>query len=152
MENENTKLEELMNKQLKTQRITMVASIITAACFMILTIAVLTAVPKINKAVSSINGMMEEIQAIVDSTEELSRVGLEAVNEINKALPALTEASDSIASISKSLEDEGLPKLYQTLENLEALKKLQNINIEELNGAIKSLHDVVAPLARLFGN
>jgi len=152
MENENTKLEELMQKQLKIQKITMVACLIMCVCFLVLTLSVLAVVPQLAQAVNSVNEMMGEIQTIVDSTEELSKVGLEAVNEINKALPALTEASDSIAAISKSLEDEGLPKLYQTLENLESLKKLQDINIEELNGAIKSLHDVVAPLARLFGN
>lgn len=149
--NSNENIEKLLKKQLTAMRITMVCAIILVGCFLAITVSIVNLMPKIDAAAAMVETMSVEIENVVKSTTELEKELTRTISEFNEVLPTLGEASEAIADISESLSNEGLPKLYETLDQLEGLEKLQNINIDDLNSAIKSLADVVAPLARLFG-
>jgi len=136
----NNKLEEYAKKQLLTSRITMVCAIILCLCFVIVTLAVVNMVPKVNTALEEISKVAEDIDGQMEEAEML-------IKQLNEAVPALEAASNSITSVAESLEDEGLPKLYDTLASL---KKLEELDLTSLNSAIKNLSDVIEPLAKFF--
>lgn len=144
-------IEKLLKKQLFAARVTMVCAIGLVCCFIVITLAIVNTVAKVDAVVAAVETMSAEVKNVVASTTELEAELTKTISEFNEVLPTLGEASEAIAEISESLNDEGLPKLYETLDQLEGLEKLQNIDIESLNGAITSLYNVVAPLSRLFG-
>jgi len=136
----NNKLEELAKKQLITSRITMVCVIILCLCAVIATLAIVNLVPKVNTALEQISQVAADIDAQMEEAELL-------IKQLNEAVPALESASNAITGVAKNLEDEGLPKLYDTLASL---KKLEELDLTTLNGAIKNLSDVIEPLAKFF--
>ena len=155
---EETK-EKLLKAQLAAARIGTFFTAALFGCFLWLTVSLTSVIPKVEESLQKVNKVAEEADELIDTagemlaaTTELEKELVITVGEANKVLPGLADASEDIAAISQSLIDEGLPQLYETLENLEGLKKLEDINTEELNSAIKSLHDVVEPLAKLFGH
>jgi len=150
METEKSKLEKLLEKQLFATRMIMICNVLLLCCLLVMTIAVVKLVPKINTTLEQITVLTTQAESVMEDMDTLAKETTTAVTEFNKVIPTLSDASSNIAEISASLTDEGLPKLYETLENLEGLKKLQNIDINSLNDAIKSLSDVVEPLAKFF--
>ena len=140
-----------MKKQMLFTKITAICSAGLLVCVLVLTIAVLRLTPAISETASKINEIAEEALVIVDDVQELTKTAAVSIGEINKvvkqiddALPAFISASDDISSIAASLNEEGLPKLYEDLD------KLSRLDIESLNNSIRSLYDVIEPLAQLF--
>lgn len=140
---EKNKLEEYAKKQLAAGRVTMVCSILLCLCLVIITLAVVNTVPKLNQALARVDAAVEDADSMLDEVDTL-------VKQLNDTVPALKEASESITAVADSLEDEGLPKLYETLEALQGLKKLEDLDLEALNGAIESLYNVIKPMSDFF--
>ena len=89
------------------------------------------AITTASEAIESVNGMMGEVQGVVDnldkSTQELAAINLdEMLGNVN----TLVETSE------KSVE--------------QTVKKLDDIDLDSLNKAIKDLSTIIAPLAKLF--
>ncbi len=90
-----------------------------------------SAITTASEAIESVNGMMGEVQTVVSnldkSTKELAAIDLdEMLDNVN----GLVDTSE------KSVQ--------------ETVKKLDDVDIDSLNKAIKDLSTIIAPLAKLF--
>lgn len=121
------KLEEAEEKRMFYAKCQLYLSAVAAAsCFLlfcVVTAACLSVLPRVHSSLDTIETVAADLQVVSD---QLSRADLET----------LVEHVDQMAVTS----EEGIR---------EALLKIQAINIEELNQAIKGLSDVVSPLAKL---
>lgn len=125
------KLEANQKKQTGLLRVTAICNVLICICMVILTLAIVNMVPKITEA-------LNEIQTLAGTTNE-------AMGDIEKIIPELEKSAKGMTEISNSIQNDGLPKLYESLDNL------NKIDMETLNESIKGLSDVVSPLAKLFG-
>ncbi len=128
-------LQELVELQKKTASRQLVATVATCTLAGAFIIALLIVVPKLLT-------MSAEISAMVANTEKL-----------------VTEADELIAQTGKSLT--GIDTMISNVNDLvvdnteavsEALKNIQDIDIDQLNEAIRNLSDAVEPLAKLNNN
>ena len=89
------------------------------------------AIVNASDAISQVNGMMDEVQSVVTnldkSTQELAAIDL---NDMLDNVNTLVDTSEK--------------RLVETVE------KLDNIDLESLNKAIKDLSSIISPLAKLF--
>lgn len=133
---ENRQLTELLEKMEKNEecrnryaRRQFLASVVTAVC------CVLILGVGIGSYVAVVPGLRDALVEIRTVTADLSRIS-EQLTEAD--LAGLVEHVDQMAVTS----EQGVK---------EALEKIESIDIDELNRAIKALSDVVTPLARLMG-
>ena len=128
-------LQELVELQKKTASRQLVATVATCTLAASFIIALLIVVPKLLT-------MSAEISAVVANTEKL-----------------VTEADELIAQTEQSLT--GIDTMISNVNDLvvdnteavsEALKNIQDIDIDQLNEAIRNLSDAVEPLAKLNNN
>ena len=120
------KNEERRNRYAKWQ---FLASLVTAVC------CVLILGIGIGAYVTVVPGLKDALGEIQTVTADLNRIA-EQLTEAD--LAGLVEHVDRLAVTS----EEGMT---------DALEKIESIDIDELNRAIKALSDVVTPLARLMG-
>lgn len=133
---ENRQLTELLEKMEKNEerrnryaRRQFLVSVVTAVC------CVLILGVGIGAYVAVVPGLRDALVEIRTVTADLSRIS-EQLTEAD--LAGLVEHVDQMAVTS----EQGVK---------EALEKIESIDIDELNRAIKALSDVVTPLARLMG-
>lgn len=124
-------LVENSKKQLFYSRLGAVAMLIIAAAFLVCLVMVL---PQAIAAVRNANHIMVQASDTITLADE--------------AITSITEMSDSITAMGRNMDT------FIT-ENAEAvtdvMKKIEDIDFEGLNGAIKDLGEVIEPLARFFG-
>lgn len=125
------KLEANQKKQTGLLRVTAICNVLICVCMVILTLAIVNMVPKITEALG-------EVQNLASTTTQ-------AVSDIEKIIPELEQSAKGMTEISASIQSDGLPKLYESLDNL------NKVDVETLNNSIQGLSDVVSPLAKLFG-
>lgn len=97
----------------------------TVAMFLMVLSAYISLVPKLKTSAAEIETVTKELSVISRQLSEADLAGL-------------VKHVDQMAVTS----EEGVK---------EALEKIESINIDELNHAIKSLSEVVSPLAKLMG-
>ncbi len=97
----------------------------TVAMFLMVLSAYISLVPKLKTSAAEIEMVTKELSVISRQLSEADLAGL-------------VKHVDQMAVTS----EEGVK---------EALEKIESINIDELNHAIKSLSEVVSPLAKLMG-
>lgn len=118
-------------KQLLYSRISAIAVLVIAAAFLICFVMVL---PEMIAAIHNANNIMVQASETITLADE--------------AIASVTEMSDSITAMGKNMDT------FIT-ENSEAvtdvMEKIEAIDFEGLNGAIKDLGEVVEPLAKFFG-
>ena len=111
---------------------------ISAICCGILAIAVvitlLILVPSLLKTIHQVNGVVTEAEETLVQAQE----ALDGVGEMTDAVTSMSENMDTFVS-------ENVVSIEQVM------KKLEAIDFEGLNGAIKDLGDVVEPMAKFFG-
>ena len=107
---------------------------------------------KVEGVVEDAQVIAKDVETLAGDAETLAKTATEAISQIDgvmdqidEVIPTLDKATKDISDVAASLNEEGLPKLYDNLDSL------NRIDIESLNESIKSLHNVVEPLARLFG-
>ena len=125
-------LNELVQLQKKTatrQLIAMTASVIIAVCF---AIALIIVVPMVVR-------MSKEVSAMAASTQDL----------VKEAEELITQADDSLKGIDSMIENVNKVVVDNTQAVTEAISNIQNIDIDQLNEAIRNLSDAVEPLAKL---
>jgi archaellum component FlaC len=90
-----------------------------------------TAVEQAGDAIEQVNSMMGEVQSVVTnldkSTKELAAIDLEGV---------LTNVNSLVETSEKSVQD--------------TVKKIDDVDLDSLNKAIKDLSTIISPLAKLF--
>lgn len=111
---------------------------ISAICGGILTMAVVIAllilVPSLLKTIHQVNGVAAEAE--------------ETLAQAQDALAGVDEMTDAVTSMSENM-DTFVTENAVSIEQV--MKKLEAIDFEGLNGAIKDLGDVVEPMAKFFG-
>lgn len=121
IEASNAGQEKYARKQYRMALISMISNVAVLGIVIFITITLL---PKVNSALRSLNYIMNDMQSI---TSELSEVDFDRmVDDVN------TLVNDSNDSLS------------------DAMKKLNSIDFETLNKAIRNLNDTVEPLAKFF--
>lgn len=147
---ENKKMEELLEKidnsekqQRSYAKWQFIMSVITAvSCFGIFCVAVMA------------------YQAVVPTVRDMMPVAQEMIPMAQHSLESISTVAENLNEISSQLISADLAGLVEHVDHmavaseeslLEALETINAINIEELNTAIRSLSDVVTPLANLMG-
>ena len=101
---------------------------------MAVVIALLILVPSLLKTIHQVNGVVAEAE--------------ETLAQAQDALAGVDEMTDAVTSMSENM-DTFVTENAVSIEQV--MKKLETIDFEGLNGAIKDLGDVVEPMAKFFG-
>ena len=130
MEN-NQEMQKLMKKQLVYARIQCVFAVVAAVCCLVLLLTVLRVMPQVQEIAQEVQAIGTQAETVLTNletvTEKLAQVDLAGMVNDMDAL---------VASSQTGVE--------------EALKKIENIDIDALNKAIQNLSAVVEPLAKFF--
>ena len=124
-------LKELVSNSRKQLFYTKLAAFVAAAA---LVVCLVILVPSVVKTVNRAN----EVMAKASGTIELA----------DTAIASVTEMSNSITVMGNNM-DTFITENAESVEQV--MKKLDDIDFEGLNSAIKDLGDVVEPLANFFG-
>lgn len=118
------------NKQLFYTRISSIAMVIFVA---VMTITCITVVPTVMKTVDRANDIMIQAQNILEDVDE----SLEAVDK-------MTAEITSAASGINTMVDDNAGVMS------DAMNKINGVDFEGLNSAIKDLQDVIEPMANFM--
>ena len=97
-------------------RVTGGCAVAIFACVLILTMTIMSYTPRINSILANLDEISVELE----------------------------ESSRDVSAIMKSMNEEGLGKMYETLDNI------QRIDIDKLNDSIDSLYRIINPLSQIF--
>lgn len=131
---ENSLLEELVNnsqKQLFYERVRTVAALVIAVSIVM---GIVLVVPKALVTVQKANDIMEQ----ASETIILANAAIESVTSMSKSITTMGDNMDTFITDNS-----------ETMT--EVMEKIEGIDFEGLNSAIKDLGDVVEPLANFFG-
>lgn len=131
---EESYLEELVKnsrKQLFYDRIKTLAALVIAAGVIYCAIMVL---PSVMNTVQHANQVMAQVSETITLADE--------------AIESITEMSESITDMGDNM-DTFITENAESVE--EVMKKIEAVDFENLNKAIKDLGDVVEPFANFFG-
>lgn len=127
-------LKELVSNSKKQLFYTRLAALVAFVAAAALLICLIVLVPTVVKTVNRAN----EVMAKASGTIELADTAIAGVTEMSEAITAMGNDMDAfLAENAESVE--------------QVMKKLDEIDFEGLNSAIKDLGDVVEPLASFFG-
>lgn len=118
-------------KQLFYSRIAAVAAMIFTAALVICLIII---VPSVMRTVNQANEVMEQAS--------------ETITLADAAIESVTQMSQSITTMGNNM-DSFITENSESVQQI--MKKMDEIDFEGLNSAIKDLGDVVQPLANFFG-
>lgn len=104
------------DKVLFWARVTGGCTVAIFACVLILTMTIMSYTPRINSILANLDEISVELE----------------------------ESSRDVSAIMKSMNEEGLGKMYETLDNI------QRIDIDKLNDSIDSLYRIINPLSQIF--
>ncbi len=129
IEAENAAQEKYAKKQYTVSKI---RAAFSAGSFLVIVVCALIIVPKLLYTFREVDLSMENMHTVMENLEAIS-------SELAEA-----DLAGMLENVNGLVEDsqKGIA---------EAMEKIAALNIEELNGAIKDLHTVIEPLARLFG-
>lgn len=127
-------LRELVSNSKKQLFYTKLATFIAFIAAAALVVCLMILVPSVVKTVNRAN----EVMAKASGTIELADTAIASVTEMSKSITAMGNNMDTfITENAESVQ--------------QVMKKLDEIDFEGLNSAIKDLGDVVEPLANFFG-
>lgn len=129
IQEDNEKQKNYVRKQL---RLTQISTFVLIGVIVFMLIGVSTYIPKINALIDDSTAILKQASGVL--------VNLDSVT---------AELAD--ADIAGMLDDVDSLVVSSEENMADALKKIEDIDIDTLNSAIKDLESVVKPLARLFG-
>ena len=141
-------IKELLRYEKKNLRINRIKLICAIACVVlcaIVAIVVIVNVGKITREVESVSAVMTQTGENIDKVaQELDGIDFEALETSVQTFA--TVGTETIEQITASTE--GLDEVMAQVKL--AVTNLSDINIDELNTGIKTLNDVLEPLAKFF--
>ena len=87
---------------------------------------------------------MKYDEYIIGDGENLTIISRKIGANLDEISVELEESSRDVSAIMKSMNEEGLGKMYETLDNI------QRIDIDKLNDSIDSLYRIINPLSQIF--
>lgn len=121
---DNREMMELIRQQTRSSRIQCILMLVTALCCVALVVTVLGVLPRVDGVITQMEAVLGNLE---QATAQLAAADLEGM---------ASNVDDLVVTGQQSLE--------QTME------KLNTIDFEALNRAIKDLADVIEPLAKFF--
>lgn len=131
-------IREASRRQVLYSRITCIAAVVAALCFAGVFILVKDFLPQISQVLTEITGIVSQLPGIVSQMQEV----LANLQEVTEKLTAV-DFGGMIDGVNMLVES-GQSGLEQTVN------KLNSIDFESLNKAIKNLEAVVEPMAKFF--
>lgn len=131
------KIEKSNRQQARTEKLMCVFALITAICCIVTFVLICSILPQVNSILPQINSILPQIDTMVSQMQAV----LSNLEEATAQLAALD--FESMVSDVGSLVVTGQQSLEQTME------KLNSIDFDTLNQAIKDLADVIEPLAKI---
>ena len=120
-------------KYVRTQlRLTQLSTVVLIAVIVFLLIGVSSYIPKVNALIDDSSAIMKQASGVLTNLDSVTAELADA---------DITGMLDDVDSLVVSREE----------SMADALKKIEDIDIDTLNSAIKDLESVVKPLAKLFG-
>jgi type II secretory pathway component PulF len=119
------KIEENSRRSATMSKLQLVFTVIAALCCLAAVVMILTVLPRVNGIITQMEHTLTNLEQI---SEELNALDMEGM----------------ISNVD-TLVTSGQESLKQTME------KLDTIDLETMNQAIKDLAKIIEPLARLFG-
>ncbi|MBP5654528.1 MAG: hypothetical protein J6X33_03340 [Clostridiales bacterium] len=133
-------LVELVKSQQKTETKTNILALILMIFVLLITLALCIIIPKVVFMIDSVNNTIIQFdQAVSDFSG--------GVTEIETAL---SEAQGSLDGIDEMVGNVNKIVVENTDNASNAIENLSSVDIDTLNQSIKSLHDIVEPLANFF--
>ena len=124
-------MEKANRKQVTYARLQFIFSIVAAVCCMVLLLSGMKVLPRLQETAAHAEVVLSNLETV---TSELADSNLSSMVE---NVDALVENVDGLVSTSQS-------GVEQTIEKINA------IDFEALNAAIKDLSDVIEPIAKFF--
>ena len=124
-------IEKANRKQVTYARLQFIFSIVAAVCCMVLLLSGMKVLPRLQETAAQAEVVLSNLETV---TSELADSNLSSMVE---NVDALVENVDGLVSTSQS-------GVEQTIEKINA------IDFEALNAAIKDLSDVIEPIAKFF--
>lgn len=124
-------MEKANRKQVTYARLQFIFSVVAAVCCMALLLSGMKVLPRLQETAAQAEVVLANLESV---TSELAESNLSSMVE---NVDALVENVDSLVTTSQS-------GVEQTMEKINA------IDFEALNDAIKDLSDVIEPIAKFF--
>lgn len=132
------RLEENSRRQVRLARAQCIFSVITLICCVAIFIMAVVFVPKVDTLVTQVSGFVDNAEQVVENlntiSTDLAELDLSSIMEDMNSL--ITDVDELITTTQDGLED--------------TLEKIDKIDFDALNKAIKDLADVIEPLAKFF--
>ena len=138
LEKRLTSMEACSRQQLKYTRLQCLFSLISLVCCVIVVILVFTALPRVEAMVGQAELILGNLET---ATRELANMD---VTSLVQQMQSLLTNVDSLVSNVDTLVSTNQDGLVETLEKINA------IDFDALNKAIKDLSSVIEPLAKFF--
>ena len=133
-----TALEEYSRQQLKYTRLQCLFSLISLVCCVIVVVLVFTALPRVEAMVTQAEDILGSLEV---TTRELA--GMDVTSLAQQMQSPLTNVDSLVANVDTlvSTSQDGVA---------DTLEKINDIDFDALNKAIKDLSTVIEPLAKFF--
>ena len=131
-------MEEILRYTKKQYRMSVITALFTVIMTAVVTVTAFMLVPKVTKLVADIKRLTEPME------EMMGPIG---------------EAADSMKKVAKNLEEIDFAGMSKDVGDLvvnanesieEAMKKVESLDIDNLNQSIEELHQVLEPLSKFF--
>lgn len=133
-------LKQILKAEKKEGRYAKASAFFTFGLFVILLAAVVILVPKVVETLTNINNTAISVEATITEAAKAIENAEQTIENIDAMSGSLTTTSDTMNSM-----------LVDNSQNLmEAVNKMNNIDFEGLNEAIKDLQDAVGPFAKFM--
>ena len=142
-------LKELLRYEKKNLRINRIKLLCALACVVLCAIVAVVLIFNVNKIVQRVETVSEIVIQTGDNIDKVAKslndVDFEALSTSAQAFADVgTETIEQIRDATTGL-DEVMEQLKAAAENI------SDININELNNGIKTLNDILDPMAKFFG-
>jgi len=134
------KLEENSRRQVRLARAQCVFSAVTLVCCIALLIIAVMFLPKLEALVTQVSTFVDNAEQVVENLNTISTdlADLDLSTMMENMSGLITDVDELITTTQEGLEN--------------TLEKIDKIDFDALNKAIKDLADVIEPLAKFFNN
>lgn len=157
---ENAKQAEQIKKQTIFSIVSACACAVLALTFIIIGAKI---VPTVNAVAAEATGLMQNANGLVTEANgvvaDVSGQVSGVIDEANAMLGTASTVIDNLATVTSNAAESDISGIVDNVNSLvvtseesmkEAVDKINEIDLDSLNGAISDLSSVVSPLAKLF--
>ncbi len=133
-------LKEILKYQKRSSRITRIAAIAVLFIVVAFAVALILIIPRVVNLMDHASESLAEVDALIEDTGEV----IEELGGITEEINGVVAEAEVLIDNSNTMVENNTDAITETVQ------KLNNVDFETLNKAIKNLSDVVEPLAKFF--